>query len=201
MHCSMSRRSSAPSMLVLAAVQQNGHTLQHASQELHASKAVCDRAAGKICIAACLEGAPRRPCSFWRPCSRMDIHCSMPRRSSAPTKSFCRPCSRQDNSPKGVLYNQALRYEASTTIVDSGALAGKNGKKTGRSHDHEILLAAVQQNSRALADTSCAALQTCVGACKCGDKACLTKCAFKSPIAEALSRYLSGNCPRSAPLP
>jgi hypothetical protein len=34
------------------------------------------------------------------------------------------------NSPAGVLYNQALRYEAGTAIVDSGALAVKNGKKT-----------------------------------------------------------------------
>jgi ATP-dependent phosphoenolpyruvate carboxykinase len=36
-------------------------------------------------------------------------------------------------SPADVLYSQALRYEASTAIVDSGALAEKSGKKTERS--------------------------------------------------------------------
>jgi len=37
------------------------------------------------------------------------------------------------NSPAGVLYEQALRYEEGSAIVDSGALAVKSGKKTGRS--------------------------------------------------------------------
>jgi len=37
------------------------------------------------------------------------------------------------NSPAGVLYEQALRYEDGSAIVDSGALAVKSGKKTGRS--------------------------------------------------------------------
>jgi len=37
------------------------------------------------------------------------------------------------NSPAGVLYDQALRYEEGSAIVDSGALAVKSGKKTGRS--------------------------------------------------------------------
>merc|ERR1712151_735793 len=37
------------------------------------------------------------------------------------------------NSPAGVLYEQALRYEAGSAIVDSGVLAVKSGKKTGRS--------------------------------------------------------------------
>merc|ERR1711963_967446 len=37
------------------------------------------------------------------------------------------------NSPAGVLYDQALRYENGTAIVSSGALAVKSGKKTGRS--------------------------------------------------------------------
>mgnify|MGYP002177041110 CR=1 FL=1 len=46
-------------MLVLAAVQQNGFTLQHASQELHASKTVL------------------------RPLIRQDMHRSLPLRSSA----------------------------------------------------------------------------------------------------------------------
>jgi len=37
------------------------------------------------------------------------------------------------NSPAGVLYEQALFYEDGSAIVDSGALAVKSGKKTGRS--------------------------------------------------------------------
>mmetsp|Transcript_78818 Transcript_78818/g.172885 ORF Transcript_78818/g.172885 Transcript_78818/m.172885 type:complete len:628 (+) Transcript_78818:82-1965(+) len=37
------------------------------------------------------------------------------------------------NSPAGVLYDQALRYEEGSAIVSSGALAVKSGKKTGRS--------------------------------------------------------------------
>merc|ERR1712038_1249400 len=37
------------------------------------------------------------------------------------------------NSPPGILYDQALRYEDGTAIVSSGALAVKSGKKTGRS--------------------------------------------------------------------
>merc|ERR1719188_2966144 len=37
------------------------------------------------------------------------------------------------NSPAGTLYEQALRYEDGSAIVDSGALAVKSGKKTGRS--------------------------------------------------------------------
>jgi len=37
------------------------------------------------------------------------------------------------NSPAGVLYQQALMYEDGSAIVDSGALAVKSGKKTGRS--------------------------------------------------------------------
>merc|ERR1719444_307352 len=37
------------------------------------------------------------------------------------------------NSPPGVLYEQALLYEDGSAIVDSGALAVKSGKKTGRS--------------------------------------------------------------------
>jgi len=37
------------------------------------------------------------------------------------------------NSPPGTLYEQALRYEEGSAIVDSGALAVKSGKKTGRS--------------------------------------------------------------------
>merc|ERR1719223_1288230 len=37
------------------------------------------------------------------------------------------------NSPPGVLYEQALLYEAGSSIVSSGALAVKSGKKTGRS--------------------------------------------------------------------
>mmetsp|Transcript_153375 Transcript_153375/g.271907 ORF Transcript_153375/g.271907 Transcript_153375/m.271907 type:complete len:631 (-) Transcript_153375:119-2011(-) len=37
------------------------------------------------------------------------------------------------NSPAGVLYDQALRYESGSAIVSSGALAVKSGKKTGRS--------------------------------------------------------------------
>jgi len=37
------------------------------------------------------------------------------------------------NSPPGILYDQALRYEEGTAIVSSGALAVKSGKKTGRS--------------------------------------------------------------------
>mmetsp|Transcript_83650 Transcript_83650/g.269598 ORF Transcript_83650/g.269598 Transcript_83650/m.269598 type:complete len:632 (-) Transcript_83650:369-2264(-) len=37
------------------------------------------------------------------------------------------------NSPPGVLYEQALRYEDGSAIVSSGALAVKSGKKTGRS--------------------------------------------------------------------
>merc|ERR1719291_653885 len=37
------------------------------------------------------------------------------------------------NSPAGVLYDQALRYEDGSAIVSSGALAVKSGKKTGRS--------------------------------------------------------------------
>jgi len=37
------------------------------------------------------------------------------------------------NSPAGVLYEQALRYEDGSAIVSSGALAVKSGKKTGRS--------------------------------------------------------------------
>merc|ERR1719271_1696794 len=37
------------------------------------------------------------------------------------------------NSPPGVLYDHALRHEAGTEIVSSGALSVKSGKKTGRS--------------------------------------------------------------------
>jgi phosphoenolpyruvate carboxykinase (ATP) len=37
------------------------------------------------------------------------------------------------NSPAGVLYDQALRYEKGSMIVSSGALAVQSGKKTGRS--------------------------------------------------------------------
>lgn len=37
------------------------------------------------------------------------------------------------NSPPGVLYEQALKYEAGSAIVSSGAIAVKSGKKTGRS--------------------------------------------------------------------
>jgi len=37
------------------------------------------------------------------------------------------------NSPAGVLYEQALKHEAGSVIVSSGALAVKSGKKTGRS--------------------------------------------------------------------
>merc|ERR1719330_1206956 len=37
------------------------------------------------------------------------------------------------NSPPGMLYDQALRYEDGSAIVSSGALAVKSGKKTGRS--------------------------------------------------------------------
>merc|ERR1719188_1453808 len=37
------------------------------------------------------------------------------------------------NSPAGVLYEQALKYEDGSAIVGSGALAVKSGKKTGRS--------------------------------------------------------------------
>jgi len=37
------------------------------------------------------------------------------------------------NSPPGVLYEQALKHEAGSAIVSSGALAVKSGKKTGRS--------------------------------------------------------------------
>jgi len=37
------------------------------------------------------------------------------------------------NSPPGVLYEQALKHEAGSAIVGSGALAVKSGKKTGRS--------------------------------------------------------------------
>merc|ERR1712050_532110 len=37
------------------------------------------------------------------------------------------------NSPPGVLYEQALKYEQGSAIVSSGALAVKSGKKTGRS--------------------------------------------------------------------
>jgi len=37
------------------------------------------------------------------------------------------------NSSPGLLYEQALRYEEGSAIVDSGALAVKSGKKTGRS--------------------------------------------------------------------
>jgi len=37
------------------------------------------------------------------------------------------------NSPAGVLYEQALKYEEGSSIVSSGALAVKSGKKTGRS--------------------------------------------------------------------
>merc|ERR1719162_2031215 len=37
------------------------------------------------------------------------------------------------NSPAGVLYEQALKYEKGSEIVSSGALSVKSGKKTGRS--------------------------------------------------------------------
>jgi phosphoenolpyruvate carboxykinase (ATP) len=37
------------------------------------------------------------------------------------------------NSPAGILYEQALKYEDGSAIVSSGALAVKSGKKTGRS--------------------------------------------------------------------
>merc|ERR1719362_172784 len=37
------------------------------------------------------------------------------------------------NSPPGILYDQALRYEKGSAIVSTGALAVKSGKKTGRS--------------------------------------------------------------------
>merc|ERR1740123_904379 len=37
------------------------------------------------------------------------------------------------NSPAGVLYEQALQHEKGSAIVDTGALAVKSGKKTGRS--------------------------------------------------------------------
>merc|ERR1719162_1971979 len=37
------------------------------------------------------------------------------------------------NSPPGILYEQALKYEQGSAIVSSGALAVKSGKKTGRS--------------------------------------------------------------------
>merc|ERR1711972_1134574 len=37
------------------------------------------------------------------------------------------------NSPTGVLYEQALLHEQGSAIVESGALAVKSGKKTGRS--------------------------------------------------------------------
>jgi len=37
------------------------------------------------------------------------------------------------NSPAGVLYEEALKHEAGSAIVSSGALAVKSGKKTGRS--------------------------------------------------------------------
>merc|ERR1719200_87999 len=37
------------------------------------------------------------------------------------------------NSPAGVLYEQALKHEAGSAIVSSGALAVTSGKKTGRS--------------------------------------------------------------------
>lgn len=37
------------------------------------------------------------------------------------------------NSPPGVLYEQALKHETGSSIVSSGALAVRSGKKTGRS--------------------------------------------------------------------
>jgi len=37
------------------------------------------------------------------------------------------------NAPPGVLYHEALKHEAGSAIVSSGALAVKSGKKTGRS--------------------------------------------------------------------
>merc|ERR1719316_2161151 len=37
------------------------------------------------------------------------------------------------NAPVGVLYEQALKTEPGSSIVSSGALAVKSGKKTGRS--------------------------------------------------------------------